>query len=66
MKKLLTFLLTLTTLAGFSQSTTITVGGIGVGDADSLGGKAPSFYVDTLSAAFQPENVIYVTQESDF
>ena len=49
MKKLLTFLLTLTTLAGFSQSITVTVGGIGVGYADSLGGKGPSFYVDTLN-----------------
>ncbi|MGR3178304.1 MAG: hypothetical protein ACUZ8E_09650, partial [Candidatus Anammoxibacter sp.] len=69
MKKILTFLFTIIAIAGYSQSITVTVGGVSVTsveNADSLGGKAPSFYVDTLSAAFQPENVIYVTQESDF
>ena len=52
MKKILTFLFTIISIAGFSQSITVTVGGISgasVSNADSLGGKAPSFYIDTLN-----------------
>ena len=52
MKKILTFLFTIITIAGFSQSITVTVGGISgasVANTDSLGNKAPSFYADTLN-----------------
>lgn len=49
MRKLLTFLFTIITLAGFSQNVTITVGQISATNTDSLGGKGASFYVDTAT-----------------
>ena len=52
MKKILTFLFTLITVIGFSQGTTITVGGLSgasVANADSLDNKAPTFYLDRVN-----------------
>lgn len=51
MKKILTILFTIFTLAGFSQSITVTVGEKVASslNSDSLGGKAPAFFVDTAT-----------------
>ncbi len=51
MKKLLTFLFAIITIAGFSQSITVTVGQSipSIANADSLAGKSAAFYVDTLN-----------------
>ena len=49
MRKLLTFLFALSTVAGLSQGVTITVGEPTAPDADKLNGKDAAFYVDTLN-----------------
>lgn len=51
MKKILTFLFTIISFTVFSQGITVTVGDkVGKSfNSDSLGGKMPDFYVDTLS-----------------
>lgn len=52
MKKLLTFLFTTLSVAGFSQSITVTVGGVSaasVANADSLNNQAPAFYLNRVN-----------------
>ncbi|KKN36704.1 hypothetical protein LCGC14_0770920 [marine sediment metagenome] len=54
MRKILTFLLTIITLACYSQGTTVTVGGLSgasVANADSLGNQAPAFYLGRVNHA---------------
>jgi len=50
MKNILTFLFAITTIIGFSQGITVTVGQISANNAEALDGKAASFYVDTLTS----------------
>ena len=53
MKGILTILFTIITVLGFSQSITITVGdisGASVANSDSLDGKPPAYFIDTVTA----------------